>query len=114
MLGDILKVLDMDVIGYIFQFLKDESIFRAEAIEIIQHIQIPQNLELDVYIQSLKNKVSEYIQFQNPIRPSNPLQSLREQSLLLRLERWNFWSNRHSSPEAQHAFDSQHGLTIVP
>jgi len=40
--------------------------------------------------------------------------SLSEQSLFLSLEKKSLWANRHSSVEAQKAFDCQYGLIIAP
>lgn len=40
--------------------------------------------------------------------------SLGEQRLLLSLEKHGFWANRHSSSEAQEAFDKQYGLILKP
>ena len=113
LLQDTLKPLPINIIAHILEFVQDDTSYRLEAMDIIQHVQLPQNLDLDVYKNDLNQKLQEFNSFQDRLNRGLDKLNLREQGLLLSLEKSSFWANRHSSPDAQHAFDKRYGLVVA-
>ncbi len=105
-----LKLLSIDLIAHILEYVDDIPIYRLEAHEVIKHVQLPKELHLNHYKNDLKNKVQEYTKFQGQLTQLK----MNKQDLLFRLAKFNFWHNRHSCPEAQEAFDKQYGLIVTP
>lgn len=113
LLQDTLKPLPINVIAHILEFVQEDTSYRLEAMDIIQHVQLPQNLDLDVYKHDLNQKVQEFTTFQDLLNGGLDKLNLREQGLLISLEKSSFWANRHSCADAQHAFDNQYGLVLT-